>query len=125
MADKKKRIGQLVLKNLSEIILSELKNPLCTLASINEVRMNSDNSLATVYVTHLEKDKADDLLKYLTKNKGKIRSMLASRLDIYKVPDIVFKKDDLYDQGEKIDNLLDKALNSKPKTLDDIPDKKD
>lgn len=125
MADKKKRIAQLVLKNLSDIILRELKAPICQLASVNEVRMNSDNSLATVYVTHLEKEKAEPLLNYLTKNKGRIRSMLAKKLSIYKVPDIVFKKDDLYDQGAKIDSLLDKALNSKPKTLDDIPDKKD
>ena len=124
MADKKKRIAQLVFKNISDIVLSELKNPICRLASINEVRLNSDNSLATVYVTHLEKHKTDNLLAYLTKNKGQIRSMLAKRMDIYKVPDIVFKKDELYDQGQRIDQLLDQALNSTPKTLDDIPDKK-
>lgn len=124
MADKRKRIAQLVFKNISDIVLSELKNPICRLASINEVRLNSDNSLATVYVTHLEKQKTDNLLAYLTKNKGQIRSMLAKRMDIYKVPDIVFKKDELYDQGQRIDQLLDQALNSTPKTLDDIPDKK-
>ena len=124
MADKKKRIAQLVFKNLSDIILSELKSPLCRLASVNEVRLNSDNSLATVYVTHLEPDRIEPLLNYLTKNKGQIRSMLAKRLDIYKVPDIIFKRDELYDQGAKIDRILDEALAAKPRTLDDIPDKK-
>ncbi len=124
MADKRKRVAQLVFKNISEIILSELKNPICQLASINEVRLNSDNSLATVYVTHLQKEKTDALLKYLTRNKGMIRSRLAKMMSIYKVPDIIFKKDDLFDQGAKIDALLDDALNAKPKTIDDIPDKK-
>lgn len=121
MADKKKRISQLVFKNISDIILSELKNPLCKLASVNEVRLNSDNSLATVYVTHLEKEKADDLIKYLVSEKGFIRSKLAKKMDIYKIPDITFKKDDLYDQALKIDELLEKSLNEKPKTLKDIP----
>ncbi len=120
MADRKKRIAQLVFKNVSDIILSEIKNPLCRLASVNEVRLNADNSLATVYVTHLELDKADELVKYLTDNRGRIRSMLASKLDIFKVPDLVFKKDELYDQGHKIDALLEKAEHEKPKTLKDI-----
>lgn len=124
MSERKKRVAQLVFKNLSDIILGDLKAPICQLASVNEVRLNADNSVATVYVTHLETDKREPLLKYLVKNKGKIRSMLASRMDIYKVPDIVFKLDDLYDKGERIDKLLDTALNKTPKTLDDIPDKK-
>lgn len=124
MSERKKRVAQLVFKNLSDIILRDLKAPICQLASVNEVRLNADNSVATVYVTHLESDKREPLLKYLVKNKGKIRSMLASRMDIYKVPDIVFKLDDLYDKGERIDKLLDTALNKTPKTLDDIPDKK-
>ncbi len=120
MADKKKRIAQLVFKNISDIILSELKNPLCKLASVNEVRLNSDNTLATVYVTHLEQDKADELVAFLTKDKGKIRSMLAKKMDIYKIPDIQFVKDTLFDQGHKIDELLDKAEKEKPKTLKDL-----
>lgn len=124
MSERKKRVAQLVFKNLSDIILRDLKAPICQLASVNEVRLNADNSVATVYVTHLEPDKREPLLKYLVKNKGKIRSMLASRMDIYKVPDIVFKLDDLYDKGERIDKLLNTALNKTPKTLDDIPDKK-
>lgn len=125
MSERKKRVAQLVFKNLSDIILRELKSPLCLLASVNEVRLNPDNSVATAYVTHLEPDKREALLRFLIKNKGKIRSMLAGRLDVYKVPDIVFKLDDLYDRGERIDKLLDTAFNRTPKTLNDLEDKKD
>lgn len=121
MADKKKRISQLIFKNISDIIIYELKNPICKLASINEVRMNSDNSLATVYVTHLDLDKADELVKYLTDQKPFIRTKLSKKLDVYKVPDIVFKKDTLFDQGLKIDTLLEESKSKKKKTLKDIP----
>jgi len=121
MADKKKRISQLVSKNISDIILKELKNPLCQLASINEVKLNSDNSIATVYVSHMEKEKNDELIKYLNDNKGQIRTKLSKKMDIYKIPDIRFIKDTLYDEGLIIDQLLEKNKNKKMKTLDDIP----
>lgn len=120
MADKKGRIAQLVYKDLCDIILDgELKNDLTSLASVNEVRMNVDNTVATVYVTHLDPSKADELLAFLLLHKGKIRSALAHRLDIYKVPQLVFKKDDLFDQGQRIDKILEEA--QKPEmTLKDL-----
>ena len=34
------------------------------------------------------------------------------RMDIYKVPDIIFIKDDTYDKGERIENIL-KEINKK------------
>lgn len=123
MADKKGRIAQLVFKDVSDIILNgELKNDLTSLASVNEVRMNVDNTVATVYVTHLDPNKTDELLSFLLLNRGRIRSALAHRLDIYKVPQLVFKKDDLFDQGQRIDKILEEA--QKPEmTLKDL-DKK-
>lgn len=120
MADKKGRIAQLVFKDVSDIILNgEMKSDITGLACINEVKMNVDNTVATVYVTHLDPNKADELMSYLNNNKGKIRTALAKRLDIYKVPQIVFKKDDLYDKGQKIDKILEEAMKPE-KTLKDL-----
>lgn len=120
MADKKGRIAQLVFKDISDIILNdEFKCDLTSLACINEVKMNIDNTVATVFVTHLDPNKVDDLMKFLDDNRGRIRSALAKRLDIYKVPQIVFKKDDLFDKGQRIDMILEEA--QKPEmTLKDL-----
>lgn len=120
MADKKGRIAQLVFKDVSDIILNgELKSDITSLACVNEVKMNVDNTVATVYVAHLDPTKTDRLLAYIEKNKGRIRTALAKRLDIYKVPQLVFKKDDLFDKGAKIDKLIEEGLKPE-KTLDDI-----
>lgn len=123
MADRKGRIAQLVHKDVSDIVLDgELKSDLTSLASVNEVRMNPDNTVATVYVTHLDANKADELLAFLSANKGRIRSALAKRLDVYKVPQLVFKKDDLYERGRRIDEILEEA--QKPeKTLSTLSGK--
>lgn len=124
MADKKGRIAQIVFKDVSDIILNgELKSDITSLASVNEVRMNVDNTVATVYVTHLDPSKTDELLDFLVANKGRVRSALAKRLDIYKCPQIVFKKDDLFDKGARIDQILEEA--QKPEmTLADLDKKK-
>ena len=106
MASKKERVQSIIGKNLSDIIIFKMKNDLTSLASINEVDVNQDYSIAKVYVTHLQQDKIDNLIKFLNIHNGEIRAMLAKSIDIYKVPELVFIKDDLFDKGQKIDNII-------------------
>ena len=63
MADKKKRVQNLIARNLSDIIIYDLKSELCQLASVNEVRVTNDYSHAKVYVTHLDRERIEPLLK--------------------------------------------------------------
>ncbi len=112
MADKKKRVKNLIARNLSDIIIYDLKSELCQLASVNEVRVTNDYSHAKVYVTHLDRERIEPLLKFLNSRKGQIRSMLSSKMDIYKIPELHFVQDELYDQGAKIDSILNKINNS-------------
>ncbi len=116
MADKHGRVQELISKNLSEIIIYKLKSNLCHGASINDVYVTRDYSYCKVYVTHLDPEKSDALVNYLNKNAGKIRTMLAQTLDIYKVPQLTFIRDTVYENAKKIDDLIDRAINSKPRT---------
>ena len=109
MADKKKRVQNLIARNLSDIIIYDLKSELCQLASVNEVRVTNDYSHAKVYVTHLDRERIEP---FLNSRKGQIRSMLSSKMDIYKIPELHFVQDELYDQGAKIDSILNKINNS-------------
>lgn len=106
MAQKGPRIQMLIKKNIMDIIMFELENPLMKLTSVNDVVVNKDHSLAKVYISSLDRSRNDEALKILNDNKGFIRSSLASKMDIYKVPEIAFFKDDLVDKYEKIDNIL-------------------
>lgn len=109
MADKKKRIQTLIAKNISDIIIYDLKSELCALASINEVRVTNDFSYATIYVTHLDKTRVDPLIAFLNSRKGQIRARLSSKLDIYKIPELNFVADDLYDKAERIDKIIERV----------------
>lgn len=105
MADRRGRVATLVAKDLADIVYSF--NPELThLASVNEVRMNRDNTLAKVYVSHLDATKSQDLVNYLNIHKGEIRSELSHRLDLYKVPDLIFVLDELMDQAANIDAII-------------------
>ena len=106
MANKQARIATLIQKNISDIILFELRNPMMRLVTVNGCVVSSDNSLAKVYVSHLNHDLIDKALEELNRAKGSIRSSLARKMDIYKVPELVFIKDDTLDKYERIEEIL-------------------
>ena len=110
MANKQERIASLIQRNITDIIMFELKNPIMMLVSVNSCLVNHDFSLAKVYVSHLDSRKISEAVKDLNEAKGFIRSSLAKKMDTYKVPEIVFIKDDTYDKAERIENII-KDLN--------------
>lgn len=120
MAEKYGRVNALIQKNVSEIILYELKSPVTEFASVNEVKVTTDYSYATIYVSNIDSSKVDSRVSFLNNKKGRIRSLLAKKLDIYKIPELAFVKDDLFEKGKAREDLIDKALNEKPKTLKDV-----
>lgn len=120
MADKKGRVQEIIQRDVSEIILYDLKSPLCQYASINEVRMTSDYSYCKFYVTHMNPELTDVLVSFLNANAGKIRSLLSKRLSIYKTPELSFIKDEVFEKARHIDQVIENALKKKPLTLKDL-----
>ncbi len=106
MANKHARIASLIQKNISDIILFELKNPIMKLVNVSYCDISNDFSLAKVYVTHLNREQTNDAVNQLNKLKGAIRTSLAKKMDIYKVPELVFIKDETLDNYEKIEKIL-------------------
>lgn len=109
MANKQARIAALIQKNISDIILLELRNPLMKLVSVNACVVSSDYSVAKIYVSHLDQTKIAEAMKELERAKGAIRSSLARKMDIYKVPELIFIRDESYDHYERIEELLKEA----------------
>lgn len=108
MAQRQGRIKALVARNISDILTFELKNPKVGIPSVNLVELNSDNSLAKVYVSFMGVKNPQKHLDELNRCKGFVRSSLAKRMDLYKVPDIVFIYDSRFDDEDRITALLKK-----------------
>lgn len=108
MANRALRVKALVGKNIRDILTFELKNPKIGLVSVNEVTLNSDNSLAKVYVSFIGAKYPHQNFDELVKCKGAVRSMLAKRMDVYKIPDLLFVYDDSYEKKESLERALAK-----------------
>ncbi len=107
MSIKMERLNQIVLKEISDIVQFSLKDPQIGFITITEVKVTSDYSFATVYVSFLGKQERNEAgLKALNRSKGFIRSELSKRLTIRKIPDLIFKLDETLNQSRKIDSIL-------------------
>jgi ribosome-binding factor A len=115
MADKKGRVNEIIQRNLSEIIIYQLKDPITQFASINEVKVTDDYSYCKVYCSHVQEEKADELVNYLNNNAKKIRTLLSKTLSIFKTPELFFIRDVSFEKGKAMDDLIEKAVHSKPK----------
>lgn len=108
MANRNLRVKSLIAKNLMDIFAFELKNPALGMPSINEVDVNADNSIAKVYVSFLGSKSPKKNLEELNRCKGYIRSSLAKKMDVYKVPSLVFIYDDSYEEARHLEEVLAK-----------------
>ena len=109
MADRKKRVKALIAKGISDILLFDIKKESVGMPSVNEVVVTDDYSLAKVYVSFIGAKYPHQNLAELNKCKGFVRSALAKKLDIYKVPDIVFIYDDSFDKAESLEAAIKKG----------------
>lgn len=100
----KERRESIFFRALSEIISHQLKNANIALTTVTSVRLSNDSKHLTVYVV-FEKQPARSL-QYLKNASGFIRSQLAKSVDVRVVPTLVFKYDDSFDNGKKIDQIL-------------------
>lgn len=120
MADKKGRVKEIIQRNLSEIIIHDLKAPIAQFASINEVEVTDDYSFCKVYCSHVQESKCDELVRFLNNNAKKIRMMLSKKISIFKTPELRFIRDTSYEKGKAMEDLIYQAIHNKPKTLKDI-----
>jgi ribosome-binding factor A len=105
---KKDRTASLIVKTISEIIQFELKNTNLGFVTVTEGKLNRDNSLARIYVTFFNEKDSEEHLTVLNKNKGYIRSLLAQRVKMFKVPDIIFVLDETYQKARQLEATLKK-----------------
>lgn len=108
------RVGMEIKREVNEILQKKVRDPRVQGATITDVQM-VDLSMAKVYYTIMS-DLASDNQKAqigLEKATGTgIKRELGRKLTLYKIPDLVFEKDQSIEYGNKIDQML-RALEQK------------
>lgn len=106
-SSKLERMDHILQREISNILQFELKNPKLGFVTVTDVRCSRDLSIAKVYVSFLGQQNRNDAgMKVLNQSKGYIRSNLAKKIKIRKMPDLVFVQDTSLEQGNKIEKIL-------------------
>lgn len=107
MTLKADKISGIIQKEVSEIIQFSLKDPKIGFITITDVKTTNDLSIAKVYVSFLGQNARKDAgMKALDRSKGFIRSELAKKLSIRKVPSLIFLEDTSLEKGNKIERII-------------------
>lgn len=101
------RLGDLIQRELSELIRLELRDPRVGMLTITSVDVSPDLSNAKVFFTMFEKDKLEDTLHGLKRSAGFLRSQLAKRISMYTTPELRFVYDESVERGDRLSRLID------------------
>ena len=107
--DRIDRISEEVHKAIDKIIRDELNDPrIGGTYCVTHADVTRDLRFAKVYVSILEDEKADDMIKALKKAAGFIRRELGFRVDLRYTPELVFEEDQSMEYGARMFDLLRK-----------------
>jgi ribosome-binding factor A len=108
--NRQKKIAGVIQKDLVDILQGEVrKNGINNLViSVSKVLVTSDLSVATVHLSIFPQERAKETLAAIKTNSTLIKHDLSQRvrLQLRKVPNLVFFIDDSLDYIEKIDTAL-------------------
>ena len=104
------KISDLLRKEISTIILKEIKDPRLQNINITAVKVSDDIGIATVFYTligqSIKKEESNINHQVLKKLSGMLRSKLAKKIKIRRVTRIIFKFDESIEYSQNIETLL-------------------
>ena len=109
-SNRAEKVSDLLKKEISLIITNEIKDPRLKNINITAVKVSDDIGIASVFYSiigesiHKSDSKIDD--KILKKFSGMIRSNLAKKIKIRRIPKILFRFDESIEYSENIEKLL-------------------
>lgn len=107
MAVKKDKLNGIIQRELSQILQLEVRDRDIGFCTITAVDVTNDLSIAKIYVTFLKKGHDQKRgLEALERSRGFIRTLLAKRLTVRRVPELKFVLDSSLEYGNKIETII-------------------
>lgn len=107
MSIKIDRIASMLEKEISYILMMEVKDADIKFVTVTGVKLTTDLSYAKVYVTVLDDRKKDATMRALKDASGFIRHELYDRVDIRHIPELEFVYDESIEYGKKIETIIE------------------
>ena len=106
MSLKTQKLGSLFKREISRIILEEVKNPKVKFVTITGCDITNDLSYAKVSFLTLNRDDKDEIEKALNSAANFIEIALSKSIEIRKMPQISFHYDTSVEYGENIERKI-------------------
>jgi ribosome-binding factor A len=95
-----------VQRAVTKIIRDEVKDDLGFI-TITDVKITNELSYMYIYYTIFgDKKDLEKSQKALERAQGYIKTQIAHHVKMRKVPELIFKHDESYDKGKKVDDLI-------------------
>ncbi len=101
------KLGDLIQRELSELVQRELRDPRVGMITITSVDVSPDFSHAKVFYTILNPEQLPEAGKGLKRAAGFLRSQLAKRIKLYTTPELRFEYDESVERGDRLARLID------------------
>tara|TARA_Y100000589_G_scaffold33320_1_gene27823 strand:- start:733 stop:1107 length:375 start_codon:yes stop_codon:yes gene_type:complete len=105
------KVSSLLKKEISLILINDLNDNLIidNFVSITKIELSGDLQHSKVFISTSAEEKIKELIiENLNSAKNKIRFLLSQRVNMRRIPDLVFKIDRVLDQGLAVLKVLDK-----------------
>lgn len=105
-----------MLRTLNELIRFESKDPRLEMVSFTAVELSRDLSYAKVHFSMLDPHAdPEPVLEGLQRASGFLRGRLGREIKIRHVPELRFAHDDSAAEGQRLSDLIDKAIETHDK----------
>ncbi len=108
------KVSSLLKKEITLILQNDLENDLIRdhFVNISKIDLSGDLQHCKIYVTSTAQDKVrQEIVANLNTAKNSIRYSLGKRIEMRRVPEIIFKDDVILDKGLSVLKLLDELKN--------------
>jgi ribosome-binding factor A len=103
------RVGEVIRHALAEALQrGDVHDPALegVIVTVPEVRMTPDLKNATVFIVPLGGRGGDDILAAFERNNRYLRGVVAKKVNLRYAPNLRFRLDSSFDEGERVDALL-------------------
>lgn len=104
---KLKRIASQIIREVSDILNNEARDRLMHTITITGCNVSNDLSYAKIYFTCVLDIEKKDIEKELKEAAPYVRRVLADRIELRHIPELVFKYDESIEYGNHIEKILE------------------
>lgn len=107
-----RRVGEQIQRELAELIRDEIRDPRVGSVTVSEVTVSKDLGYADTMVTQLgaSEETSLEMVEALNHASGFLRSQLARRLRMKRMPALRFHYDETFDRGARVSRLIEEVV---------------